>query len=162
VSLQASNAHWVVWMSLVVAVILSIVTLPVWLSVARPLWVPMVVIYWVLVMPDRFGLFFAFSVGLLLDVLLGFLFGINSICLMLVAFVTLSLHRRLRMFPLWQQTFIVFILINCHQFLYIWAKSIMGLSEPSLWYLLPSISSAVLWPLVFSSLQFLRFYFTVT
>ncbi|MDP0562973.1 MAG: rod shape-determining protein MreD [Candidatus Endonucleobacter sp. (ex Gigantidas childressi)] len=161
-SVQPSNAQWVVWISLLVAAILSIVTLPIWLSVARPLWVPMVVVYWVLVMPNRFGLIFAFSVGILLDVLLGFLLGVNAICLMLLAFVTLTLHRRLRMFPMWQQTFVVFVLINCHQLLYIWAKSIMGLSEPSLWYLFPSVSSAVLWPLVFASLTFIRSYFKVS
>ena len=160
-SVQPPNAHWVVWMSLLAAAVLSILPLPAWLSVARPAWIPMVVMYWILALPNRFGLFFSFIVGLLLDVFLGSLFGLNAIGLVLVAFVMLSLHRRLRMFPWWQQTFIVFIIINCYQLLNLWIRSIVGLSVPSLWYLLPSVSSAALWPWVFSALRFLRRYFRV-
>ncbi|WP_330924481.1 rod shape-determining protein MreD [Candidatus Sororendozoicomonas aggregata] len=160
-SIQAPNAHWVVWMSLLVAGVLSILPLPAWLSVARPAWVPMVLMYWVLALPNRFGLFFAFFTGLLLDIFSGVAFGMNSVGLVLVASVMLSLHRRLRMFPWWQQTFIVFIIINCYQLVNLWIRSVVGLSTPSLWYLLPSISSAPLWPWLFSILRFLRRYFRV-
>ena len=102
-SVQHPNAHWVVWMSLLVAGIFSILPLPAWLSVARPAWVPMVLMYWVLALPNRFGLFFSFCVGLLLDVFMGASFGLNAMALTLVAFIMLNLHRRLRMFPWWQQ-----------------------------------------------------------
>ena len=160
-SVQPSNAHWVVWMSLLVAGILSILTLPVWLSVARPAWVPMVVMYWVLALPNRFGLLFAFVIGLLLDILLNSFFGMSAAGMTLVAYVVLSLHRRLRMFPWWQQAFIVFIVINCYQLFHLWVKSMAGLVEPSLWYLLPSFTSAALWPCVLGVLTFLRRYFRV-
>ncbi len=160
-SIQAPNAHWVVWMSLLVAGVLSILPLPAWLSVARPTWVAMVIMYWILALPNRFGLFFAFFTGLLLDIFSGVVFGIHSLGLVLVAFVMLSLHRRLRMFPWWQQTFVVFVIIICYQLINLWIRTVMGLSTPSLWYLLPSISSAALWPWLFSILRFLRRYFRV-
>ncbi|WP_263078228.1 rod shape-determining protein MreD [Endozoicomonas sp. Mp262] len=160
-SVQHPNAHWVVWMSLLVAAVLSILPLPAWLSVARPAWVPMVVMYWILALPNRFGLVFAFIVGLLLDVFLGVLFGLNALGLTLVAFVMLSLHRRLRMFPWWQQAFIVFVIISCYQLLGLWVKSAAGFSMPSLWYLLPALTSAAFWPWVLSILRFLRRYFRV-
>lgn len=160
-SAQHSNAHWVVWMSLLVAAVLSIIPLPAWLSVARPAWVAMVVMYWILALPNRFGLFFAFIVGLCLDVFLGVIFGLHSLSLTVVAFLMLSLHRRLRMFPWWQQAFIVFVIISFYQLLNIWIKTAAGLSMPSLWYLLPALTSAALWPWIFSILRFLRRYFRV-
>lgn len=160
-SAQHPNAHWVVWMSLLVAAVLSIIPLPAWLSVARPAWVVMVVMYWILALPNRFGLFFAFIVGLCLDVFLGVIFGLHSLSLTVVAFLMLSLHRRLRMFPWWQQAFIVFVIISFYQLLNIWIKTAAGLSMPSLWYLLPALTSAALWPWIFSILRFLRRYFRV-
>ncbi|MDD7805059.1 MAG: rod shape-determining protein MreD [Endozoicomonas sp. (ex Botrylloides leachii)] len=160
-SAQVSNAHWVVWMSLLIAIVLSIVPLPMWLSVARPAWVPLVVIYWTMALPNRFGLFFAFITGLILDLFFSSLFGLNAMGMLLVSFIVLSSHRRLRMFPWWQQTFIVFIVINCYQLLTMWIRSFVGLSDPTLWYLLPSVTSAILWPWAFAALGFLRRYFRV-
>ncbi|WP_067519872.1 rod shape-determining protein MreD [Endozoicomonas ascidiicola] len=158
---QQPNAHWVVWMTLLAAAIFSIMPLPEWLSLIRPAWVPIVVIYWVLALPDRFGLFFAFITGLLLDVFQGSMFGLSSLGLLVLAFVVLSMHRRLRLFPVWQQAFMVFLLIAFYQILLVWLRSALGGTIPSVWYLLPSISSALIWPWMMSGLRFLRRYFRV-
>ncbi|MGI9274488.1 MAG: rod shape-determining protein MreD [Endozoicomonas sp.] len=160
-SVQKPNAHWVVWISLLGAVVLSILPLPAWMSVARPAWVPMVLMYWVLALPERFGLFFAFFIGLLLDVFLGTLFGQSSMGLLLVTVIVLGLHRRLRMFPWWQQAFMVFVIIGFYQLLNLWIRSAIGRTTPSLWYLLPSLTSAALWPWVSGVLRYLRRYFRV-
>ncbi|USE35046.1 rod shape-determining protein MreD [Endozoicomonas sp. SCSIO W0465] len=158
---QQSNAHWVVWMTLLVGAVFSIMPLPEWLSLVRPAWLPLVVIYWVLALPERFGLFFAFIAGLLLDVFQGSLFGLNSLGMLVVVFIVLSLHRRLRLFPVWQQAFMVFLMIGFYQLLLLWARSAVGGTIPSVWYLLPSISSALVWPWMMSGLRFLRRYFRV-
>ena len=159
---QSSNAHWVVWMSVLTALILSVMPMPVWLSVIRPLWVPMVVMYWSLALPERFGLVFAFIVGLIFDLFLNSLFGLHAMAMVLTAFFMLSLHRRLRMFPWWQQMFLVCIVTGFYQLLTVWVRSVTGQSQPSLWYLVPAISSALLWPWIYSILRFLRRYFRVT
>ena len=155
------NAHWVVWITLLVAGIFSIMPLPEWLSLIRPAWVPIVMIYWVLALPDRFGLLFAFITGLFLDVFQGNIFGLSSIGMVVLAFVVLSLHRRLRLFPVWQQAFMVFLMVACYQMLLVWMRSALGDSIPSIWYLLPAISSALIWPWLMSGLRFLRRYFRV-
>ena len=159
--IQQANAHWVVWMTLLVAGMFSIMPLPEWLSLIRPAWVPLVVIYWVLALPERFGFLFAFITGLLLDVFQGSLFGLNSLGMVMVAFIVLSLHRRLRLFPVWQQAFMVFLMVGFYQLLLLWVRSAAGDAIPSVWYLLPSVSSAVIWPWVMSGLRFLRRYFRV-
>lgn len=127
----------------------------------RPAWVPIVVIYWVLALPDRFGLLFAFVIGLFLDVVQGSIFGLNSLSLLIIVFFVLSLHRRLRLFPMWQQAFMVFLLVAFYQILMVWLRSALGGTIPTIWYLLPSISSALIWPWVMSGLRFLRRYFRV-
>ncbi len=160
-SLQKANAHWVIWISLLVAALLSIVPIPEWLSVGRPAFVAMVMMFWIQALPERFGLFFAFIVGFLLDVFLGTEFGLSTMGLLLVAFIIAGLHRRLRMFPMWQQAFMVFIIIGCYQLLMLWVRSAIGRSSPSLWYLLPSVTSALVWPWLVMMLNFLRRYFRV-
>lgn len=158
---QQANAHWVVWMTLLVGAIFSIMPFPEWLSLIRPAWVPLVVIYWILALPERFGLLFAFIVGLLLDALQGNLFGLNPLGMVMVAFIVLSIHRRLRLFPIWQQAFTVFLMIGFYQLLLLWVRSAAGDVIPTAWYLLPSVSSAVVWPWIMSGLLFLRCYFRV-
>lgn len=160
-STQRANAHWVVWFSLLIAFVLSILPMPAWLSIARPAWVPLVVLYWVMALPERFGLLFAFFSGLVLDIFLGTYFGQSSLGLLLVTAVVLSLHRRLRMFPWWQQAFMVFVVIGLYQLLNLWMRTLLGGVTPSLWYLVPSVSSAALWPWVSGVLRFARRYFRV-
>lgn len=155
------NAHWIVWITLLMAAIFSIMPLPQWLSLIRPSWVPLVLIYWILALPERFGLLFAFTIGLVLDVFQGSLFGLNSLAMVVVAFIVLSLHRRLRLFPVWQQAFMVFLLVGCYQLMALWVRSAAGDTIPSVWYLLPSLSSALIWPWIMSGLRFLRRYFRV-
>ena len=155
------NAHWVVWISLLLASIFSIMPLPEWLSLMRPAWVPLVIIYWILALPDRFRLLFAFVTGLLLDVFQGSLFGLNSLGLVIIAFIVLTLQRRLRLFPVWQQAFMVFLIIALYQSVLLWVRSAAGETIPSLWYLFPAISSAIIWPWIMSGLRFLRRYFRV-
>ena len=158
---QRANAHWVVWLTLLMAYILSILPLPVWLSVARPAWIPMVILYWIMALPERFGLMFAFIAGILLDVFLGTYFGQSAIGLLVIAVAVSGLHRRLRMFPWWQQAFMVFIIIGLYQVVNLWLRALISGTAPSLWYLLPSVTSAVLWPWVSGLLRFLRRYYRV-
>ena len=155
-SVQHPNGHWVVWLTLLVAIGLSIVPVPGWISIARPAWVAMVVMYWIMALPERFGLFFAFFSGLLMDVFLGTPFGQNSMSLLLVAVIVISLHRRLRMFPWWQQAFMAFVIIGFYQMLSLWIRSALGRTPPSLWYLMPALTSAALWPWVSAILRGLR------
>lgn len=158
---QQANAHWVVWITLLLGAIVSVMPLPEWLSLIRPAWVPLMVIYWVLALPERFGLLFAFATGLMLDVFQGTLFGLNSLGMVVVAFIVLSLHRRLRLFPHLQQAFIVLLMIACYQLVLLWVRTAANDAMLTPWYLLPSISSAVIWPWLMIGLRFLRRYFRV-
>ena len=148
--------------SFAVALMLDIMPLPHWAALVRPEWAALVLIYWCMALPDRVGVGVGWTVGLLLDVMEGTLLGQYALGFAIIAFLTLKLHRRVRVFPLWQQALTIFLLIVLEQLLVLWIKGITGQS-PNLWlYLLPSVSSTVIWPWVFVTLRNTRRRFQVT
>ena len=135
---------------------------PIELGFLRPDWVAMVLIYWVLALPHRVGIVTAWLVGLVMDVLLGSLLGQHGISYIVIAYIVASLYQRLRMFTVWQQAMILFALLGLSQLINFWVESIAGLAEWSMWYLLPAVSGALLWPLIFLMLRYLRRRFQVS
>ena len=92
----------------IIALALSQIPLPTFLEWWRPEFVALSVIYWIMALPQRFGVGSAWIIGFMLDVLKGSVLGINALALTVIAFSTLLLHKRLRMYPLWQQGLVVF------------------------------------------------------
>jgi rod shape-determining protein MreD len=156
---------WVIALTFVVAMVLAILPLPdsvpIELGYLRPQWVVLVLIYWVIALPDRVGILVAWSIGLIVDVLLGSLLGQHGVAFILVAYIASSLYQRLRMFSLWQQSMIVFAIVGLNQLINFWIESIVGIGDWNLWYLLSSVVSALLWPSVFLLLRYLRRQFNV-
>lgn len=159
---QQPNAHWIVWFSLLCAGILSIVPLPEWMAICRPAWVPMVLIYWVLALPECFRLSFAFAVGLLLDVFQGSLFGVHPLSFVFLTAVALSIHQRIRLFPLYQQALVIFVLILGYQLIQLTVRILTDVNGPPLPYLLPALTSAAIWSWIVMILRYLRRFFQVT
>jgi rod shape-determining protein MreD len=147
---------WIIIASFLAALALTILPLPGWLAMIRPEWVALVLIYWCMALPGRVGVGFAWTIGLLLDVLRAALLGQHALSLAIVAYITLQLYQRIRVFPLWQQAVSVFILILLHLMLQLWIKGMSGNPPPALTFLLPALSSMLLWPLMFLGLRRLR------
>lgn len=153
---QNRAGTWVIIFSLILAMILTVLPLPYWLELIRPEWVAMVVIYWVMALPNRFGVGYAWLTGLLLDVLTGNVLGQQAMGLVVVAFLTLQTHQRLRVYPIGQQAFMVMVLIALYQMLLLWVRGIIG-QPPETWvYWLPSLFSMLMWPLIFLLMRELR------
>jgi rod shape-determining protein MreD len=142
--------------TLIIGFILRPMPLPAMFVWWRPEWVAMIVIYWVMALPHRFGIGMAWVSGLALDVLKGSLLGMNALSLTMVAFITLILHKRLRMYPLWQQAMMVLVLVGINQLIFHWIQSLSGSTGDSLIFLLPALVSAILWPWVFVVLRGIR------
>ena len=128
---------------------------------ARPEWVALILIYWVMALPHRVGMGTAFFLGLLLDVIKGSVLGLNALSLTIIAFLTLLLHQRLRMFPLAQQALMVMVLVGINQLLFHWMQAITGYTGEALIFLLPSIISGLLWPWLFVVLRGVRRVFRI-
>ncbi|MDP2244497.1 rod shape-determining protein MreD [Pseudomonas sp.] len=147
IALRARNV-WVIWLSLALALLLSVATLPKFMEVGRPLWLALFLTYWVLALPQRVGMATAWCVGLLADVLNGTLLGHNALTLTLITFLVLSLHQRLRMFPMWQQSMVLLVVFGLAQLVHLWLNALTGSRPPTLAFVLPALVSALLWPWV--------------
>jgi rod shape-determining protein MreD len=102
---------WVILLTFFIAYLLAIVPFPEWAMSYRPEWVPLVLIYWVMALPYRIGIGSAWAAGLILDILEGSILGLNALALVILAYITLSLHKRLRMFSTFQQSGLIIALV---------------------------------------------------
>ncbi|WP_417660539.1 rod shape-determining protein MreD [Pseudomonas sp.] len=139
---------WVVWLSLIFALLLSVSSLPAFMEIGRPLWLALFLTYWVLALPHRVGMATAWTFGLLADVLNGSLLGQNALILSLITFLVLSLHQRLRMFPMWQQSLVLMVVFGLAQLVQLWLNALTGSRPPTLTFILPAVVSVLLWPWV--------------
>jgi rod shape-determining protein MreD len=148
--------------SFFIALCLSELPLAESLQVARPEWVMVVLIYWVMTMPHRVGIFSAWCVGVLSDVLHGQIIGQNSLILVIVAFFMQHLYQRVRMYLVWQQAGVVFLLVGMGQCIkYFIQATMVGQTPESMLHLLSAVVSAVLWPCVYLILRAVRRYYDI-
>ncbi|MCY4356781.1 MAG: rod shape-determining protein MreD [Gammaproteobacteria bacterium] len=159
---KTANGRWVIFLSFIIAYLLAIVPLPDWARPYRPEWISMVLLYWVMALPYRVGIGTAWLVGIIHDVLEGSMLGLNSLGLLLIAYVTMTLHLRLRMFSAMQQAGLVLALTGINLNLTHWLQVVSGQTvSSSLLFMLGAVTSAVIWPLLFQLLRYTRRYFDV-
>lgn len=151
-----AGGSWVIYLTLLVALMLSALPLPESLQWWRPEWVLLVLLYWIVALPTRVGLGTAWVLGILLDVLEGNLLGINALALTIVTYMMLILYQRVRMFGWLQQLLFVFVLVAVNQIISHWVKGILGVSTQTLMFLVPAFVSAALWPMLFMLLRGIR------
>ncbi|MCP5459802.1 MAG: rod shape-determining protein MreD, partial [Gammaproteobacteria bacterium] len=108
---------WVILFSFIVALLLTIIPLPLWVDRIRPDWMCLVLIYWCMALPHRVGVGAGWLMGLLLDAAQGTLLGQHALALAVVGFLTLKTYRRVRVLPLWQQSFTILAFVAVNQFL---------------------------------------------
>ena len=156
-----SQGAWLIVLSFVCAFYLSILPFPVWAEYWRPEWVALVLIYWSFVLPSRVGVVTGWISGLALDVLEGVTLGEHALSLTILAYLAGRLHRRVRVFPLWQQSLSVLVLVGINLLAVRMVQSSVAMVSEGLVYWLPCLVSALLWPWVFAMLKFFQQYFHV-
>jgi rod shape-determining protein MreD len=160
-SSERHHGGWVIVLSLVVSLMLAIMPLPSWATVWRPDWVALVLIYWCIATPQRVGIATGWLVGITRDVLNETLLGQQALSLCLIAYLSVRLHRRIRLFPLWQQAIGVFVVITVEQLFRAWIRGIQGQPLVDVSFLYPALTSMLLWPWVFILLRDLRRFYQV-
>ncbi|MCH9047574.1 MAG: rod shape-determining protein MreD [Proteobacteria bacterium] len=160
--LNKNTGGWILFISLLIAFLLTALPLPHWADDWRPAWVAMVLIYWCMALPERIGIGIAWCLGLLLDVQQGALLGQNALGLALIAYFVIQIHKRFRLFPLVQQSCLVGFIIIFYLLISSWVTGIMGIPPETWTYWMPAISSMVLWPWLFVILRDIRRQYNVT
>ena len=145
--------HLSIALSFIFSFFFMIVPLPNSLKWLRPDLVTIFVIYWASNSPNNVGVFFAFFVGLFFDLLTGLPFGSMGLSLGIVAFLTMNLRLRLRIYRHWQKFMVIMLLVACSQLIRLWIQMLVGHPPASFMYWFCSITSAVVWPVVFTILR---------
>ena len=151
----------VILLSFCVALILMILPLPEWARPFRPQWVTLTLIYWTLAVPDRVGVGSGFLAGIALDVMSGALLGQNALGFSVVAYASVKLHQRVRLFPLWQQSLVVLALLIADHLIGLWVMGATREHPPGLIYWVVPLIGTALWPWLFILLRDLHRRFRV-
>lgn len=134
--------------SIILSLVLSVSLFPVDYLELRPEWLGLMVFYWTFRAPAQFGILLAWCLGLLLDVLEATPLGVNALAMGLIAFLVLTVHQRLRMFPMPQQCLMVFLLLGINQMLVHFIKQTLGADNTGFEYLWPALTGALIWPVL--------------
>jgi rod shape-determining protein MreD len=153
---SSRESRSLIFLTIMAAVLLSLLPLPEVLLPFKPYWVAMVVIYWSLETRGIISLGLAFLIGLVLDVLSGSLMGLHALSLVVMVFLVQRFRSRLRFFPPWQQAFSVLGLLVNDRIILIWITVLLGESLPTWKYWLPPLVGMALWPWLFLFLDRIR------
>jgi rod shape-determining protein MreD len=155
---NAPHNGFVIVITMIVAVMLTLMPLPEALTFYRPEWVVLGLIYWAMALPHRIGIVSGWLTGLLMDITLGGALGIQAFSYALVVYLIVRFHLQLRQQPLWQQAlFILSVVAMVHII-----KMLFVRPDISAIIWMPVIISTLIWPLVYAVLRKIRRSFHVT
>lgn len=151
VNKQQSLKGYVV--SLIFAMGLNIFPFPAFFKSLSPDWVLLTLIYWMLVMPERVGVFNAWGVGLMVDVLTGRLLGQHALAYALISYFCLMFHKRLRQYLLIQQSLFVFLILLFSQIMKFVIENIQSDAQFTVMFWLPVVVGTLFWPVLYMVLR---------
>ena len=160
-NLSEQQGGWVIFLSIIIALILTIIPLPTSFAMAKPEWVVLVIIFWSIAVPNRFGLISAWLAGLAQDLLMGNLMGLHALTFTLLGYLALRLYQRIRISTIPRQCITIFMLMILHQFILMWIYRATGSSVGGFLFWLPTITSIIVWPLILITLRQVQQRFSV-
>jgi rod shape-determining protein MreD len=143
-------------LTLLLAMCLRVAPVPYPFNMFNPDWILLILIYWSLMLPYRKGIFSAWSVGLLTDVLMGRTLGEYALIYAVVSYLCIILHKRLRQFPLMQQSFFIFFCVLFAQVVTFLLENIQRATPFSAAFWIPVITGTLCWSLIHKTLFFIR------
>ena len=145
--MKLSGIFWVC-LSIILALMLTILPLPLWAAWFRPEWLVLVIVYWTIALPHRVNIGTAWCVGLLLDGLSGTVLGEHALAMTVVTYFACKLHKRIRAASIWQQSLTMGLFVGLFQLTVFLIQIIIGQIPNSLMYWLPTATSVLFWPWV--------------
>ena len=144
------------WAVLIISCSLLVVPLPEFLSFFRPPWLSLSVIFFSIMTPASFGVFSAFIIGLLADVLQGNIFGGHAMALSLIAYLSYRFHLQIRVFPMWQMMLSVLLILTLNELLVLWVEGIKEQMTFNYIRWLGIVLGALIWPIFMAFLLNLK------
>ena len=136
-------------MTFVVGFVLSALPLPETIVDWRPCWLAMLLIYWCMALPERVGILSAWLLGLLFDVQQSFILGQHALGFIFLAYVIIKNHKRMRVYPLLQQSLVVCLYLLIFQAIMLLVMLLSGTITYTWLYWVPAFTSMLIWPWLF-------------
>ena len=133
--------------TMLLALFLSVVPLPVWLNTVRPAFLVLTVLYWSIAAPRAGGIALGWIAGLALDIFQGSVLGQHALALSLVTYIAVREHQKIRSKPVFQQSLIVLGELFIYEFI---VFAIDGWTGHALYGLLrwvQILTGALVWPI---------------
>ena len=143
--------HSVIVTTLLIALVLQIVPLPIQVD-----------LYWSMALPHRVNVGVAFLTGVAVDILVGTTLGIHSLSLSISIYILAANYQRLRNYSVWQQAIVIGLLSSLYHLLTFWVQHLLTDIYFQLDYLWPVLTSMLLWPWVFWLLRKTRRQFSIS
>ena len=138
-----------IYLSLFVALILTVMPMPQLVKLARPDWVLLVLMYWTMALPQRISVGTAFFSGFIVDVLVGTVLGVNALAFSVVIFIVAQHHLKIRNFSVVQQSLLLGLLLALYQLLLFWLSHFLTGVYFMPQYLWPVVTGMLVWPWLF-------------
>ena len=157
--MNSARIGWLIPLSLLVAMLLSIARLPgespQWVDWLRPDWAVALFFYWTVTAPGRIGMCLAWLAGLLFDALLGggYPFGLHGAGFACAVFVAAALRERLQMYNALQEAGVVAALALGVQIFQGVVRLVVLDIELSVFMPLPALATMLVYPLLTLALR---------
>lgn len=142
-----SKDYWgffVILLSFLAAICLSILPLPLWMNNLWPLWIVLVLIFWAAYLPHVLSPWVVWFVGLLNDVIQGSWLGEHALAFTVVYFISYWMSRQIKVFPLWAQIAKIAMILFVYQALI--AICQQNSLKDIFFFIFPLLTSLILWP----------------
>lgn len=150
------RSPWVLPLSLLAALLLTLLPVPMWLQPLRPYWLALALAYWVMEEPDRVGLGYAFIVGVVADLVVGSLLGEQALRLVVMTFILQRFRARLRFFPMSQQALAIGALLLNDRIVTAAIQLALGIPHPPALSWATPLIGMLLWAPVFVLMDGMR------
>lgn len=151
----------IVIFTLLIALMASIMPLPLSVDAFRPDWVLIVLIYWTMALPGRVNIITAWIMGFLLDVLLGSVLGVHAAAMAVAIYIVAESFQKIRNFSVWQQALITGVLAALYHLVVFWLQRFLIDVVFLTSYLYPVITTIILWPWMFLLMRKVRRNFSI-
>lgn len=145
---QSRVSFVAVFLSFLFASVLELLVLPDAVLFLRPEWLVLTLIYWLLRHPEKIGIATGALIGLIMDVISGSYLGVHILSMCLVCYLVLTMHQRLKMFPVSQQSLFIFFIVGIQLMVVYTIRTTLGGTDSGLSYLWVALSSALIWPFI--------------
>tara|TARA_B100001105_G_scaffold63549_1_gene49501 strand:- start:333 stop:680 length:348 start_codon:yes stop_codon:yes gene_type:complete len=100
-------------------------------------------------LPERVGILSAWLLGLFFDVQQSFILGQHALGFIFLAYVIIKNHKRMRVYPLLQQSLVVCLYLLIFQAIMLLVMLLSGTITYTWLYWLPAFTSMLIWPWLF-------------